>query len=83
MVALMEGTMSYQTILHEIAPDLNPAGVEASMRLQYGTLGHLPRAVFAQEAEVARAMHKADPHALRGIAASMGMADEFQRWEAK
>ena len=32
--------MSYQTLLHELAPDLNPAGVEASMRLHYGTLNH-------------------------------------------
>ena len=32
--------MSYQTLLHELAPDLNPAGIEASMRLHYGTLNH-------------------------------------------
>jgi len=45
--------MFYQKLLHELAPDLNPAGVEASMRLQYGTLNHLPREVFAEEAKLA------------------------------
>ena len=29
----METPISYQTLLHELAPKLNPAGVEASMRL--------------------------------------------------
>ena len=43
--------MFYQKLLHELAPDLNPAGIEASMRLQYGTLNHLPREVFAEEAK--------------------------------
>ena len=45
--------MTYQTLLHELAPDLNPAGVEASMRLLYGTLNHLPRETFVAEAKLA------------------------------
>ena len=72
----------YQRLLHEIAPDLNPAGVEASMRLQYGTLNHLPRETFVAEAEIARAMHAEDADALRRIAASFGMEADFQRWAA-
>ena len=45
--------MTYQTLLHELAPGLNPAGVEASMRLHYGTLNHLPRETFVTEAKLA------------------------------
>ena len=41
--------MYYQTLLKKLAPDLNPAGVEASMRLHYGTLNHLPREIFVEE----------------------------------
>ena len=45
--------MSYQTLLHELAPDLNPAGIEASMRLHCGTLNYLPRETFVVEAKLA------------------------------
>ena len=45
--------MPYQILPHELAPDLNPAGVEASMRLHYGTLNHLPRETFVAEAKLA------------------------------
>lgn len=74
--------MSYQTLLHELAPDLNPAGVEASMRLHYGTLNHLPRETFAEEARLAADLEGQSPGILRRIADSMGMADEFAKWEA-
>jgi len=50
--------MSYQTLLRKLAPDLNPAGVEASMRLHYGTLNHLPRETFVEEARLP--VHLAD-----------------------
>jgi hypothetical protein len=74
--------MSYQTLLHELAPELNPAGVEASMRLQYGTLNHLPREIFAEEAKIAGDCERQSPGYLRRIADSMGMADEYSAWEA-
>ena len=45
--------MSYQTLLHELAPGRNPAGIEASMRLHYGTLNHLPRETFEAVAKLA------------------------------
>ena len=66
--------MSYQTLLHELAPGRNPAGIEASMCLHYGTLNHLPRETFEAEVE--------SPGMLRKIADSMGMADDFAKWEA-
>jgi len=75
--------MFYQKLLFELAPDLNPAGVEASMRLQYGTLNHLPREVFAAEAKLAADCERQSPGFLRRTAESFGMADEFTTWEAK
>jgi len=78
-----EKTMFYQKLLHELGPDLNPAGVEASMRLQYGTLNHLPREVFTREVEIAAECESHFPGYLREIAESFGMADEFAAWESK
>ena len=74
--------MSYETLLHELAPDLNPAGIEASMRLHYGTLNHLPRQTFVAEAKLAADLDAQSPGILRKIAESMGMADDFAKWEA-
>ncbi len=75
--------MYYQKLLHELAPDLNPAGVEASMRLQYGTLNHLPREVFAEEAKLAADCERQSPGFLLRTADSFGMGDEFAAWETK
>ena len=74
--------MSYQTLLHELATDLNTAGIEASMRLHYGTLNHLPRETFVAEAKLAADLERQSPGILRKIADSMGMADDFAKWEA-
>ena len=74
--------MSYQKLLHELAPDLNPAGVEASMRLHDGTLNHLPRKTFVAEAKLAADLERQAPGILRKIADSMGMADDFAKWDA-
>ena len=73
--------MPYQTLLHELAPHLNPAGIEASMRLHYGTLNHLPRETFAAEAKLAADLEAQSPGILRKIAESMGMATDFAKWE--
>ena len=74
--------MSYQTLLRDLAPTLNPAGVEASMRLHYGTLSHLPPETFAEEAKLAADLERQSPGTLRRIADSMGLADDFAKWEA-
>ena len=60
--------MSYQTLLHELAPDQNPAGIEASMRLHYGTLNNLPKK------EVAKLRHELSKlqYNLSGIADMQG-----------
>ena len=75
--------MCYQTLLHGLAPDLNPAGVEASMRLHYGTLSHLPRETFAAEAKLAADLEAQSPGILSKIADSMGMTDDFTKWEGE
>jgi len=74
--------MSYQTLLHELAPDLNPAGIEASMRLHCGTLNYLPRETFVVEAKLAADLEAQSPGILRRIAESMGMENDFTKWKA-
>ena len=74
--------MPYQKLLHELAPDLNPAGVEASMRLHYGVLNHLPRDTFVAEALLAADLESGSPGILQKIADSLGMAEDFAKWEA-
>ena len=74
--------MPYQTLLDELVPNLNPAGVEASMRMHYGTLNQLPRETFVAEAKLAADLEGQSPGILRKIAESMEMADDFAKWEA-
>ena len=74
--------MSNQTLLRELAPDHNPAGVEASMRPHYGVLNHLPRDTFVAEALLAADLESGSPRILRKIAESMGMAEDFAKSEA-
>lgn len=74
--------MSYQKLLRELAPDLNPAGVEASIRLHYGVLNHLPRDIFVAEALLAADLESGSPGILQKIADSLGMAEDFAKWEA-
>ena len=62
-------------------PNLNPAGVEALMRLQSGTLNHLPRETFVVEAKLVSDLEGQSPGILRKIAESMGMAYDFAIWE--
>ena len=73
----------YQQSIHDIDPSLNPAGVEASMRLQYGTLDHLVHETFIEEVQIAKDCETADPGYLKGAAESYGMAEDYQEWENK
>lgn len=75
--------MSYQTTIHSFAPNLNPAGVEAFMRSEHGTLDHLPREAFRIEAKAAGEIEKDEPGYLKLLAASYGMLPEYEAWEAK
>ncbi len=72
----------YQNLIAEIAPDgPNPAGVEASMRLQYGTLDHLSRETFEKEIQMAADCEADEPGFLQETAKGFGLSDDFQKWE--
>ena len=64
-------------------PDINPVGVEASMRLQYGTLDHLSRAEFLREIDIARTAERMEPGYLRDCAESYDRLSAFERWESE
>ena len=74
------GRTMYQATIREVAPQplsgAEAAGVEASRRLQYSTLDHLPRATFAEEAAVALDCEAAEPGYLERMAESMGVRVE-------
>ena len=65
--------MIYRTIINEIDPAVDARHVEASMRLQYGTLCHLPRETFAAEIKLFKACEQAQPGYGERVALSMGL----------
>ena len=69
-----------QNLIHQLEPTINPAGVEASMRLQFGTLDHLSKADFIAEIEIARVCQEQDPDYLHDVAQSFGLSADFDRW---
>ena len=73
--------MHYQKKLHAIAPNLNPAGIEAAMRIQYGTLDHLPHETFKDEARIAGIIESVSPGYLAKCADCVGMARDYAEWE--
>ena len=62
----------YQGVIARIDPYIDAAGVEASMRLQYGTLDHLTHAEFVAEIALARQCEIEDPGFLQRVAESYG-----------
>ena len=70
-----------QRLINELDQTVNPAGVQGSMYLQYGTLGHLGRDTFRLEIEVAKQCEAEEPGFLKGIADSYGLGRDFDRWE--
>lgn len=75
------GISWYQTSIHELDAKINPAGVEASMRAQYGTLDHLSAQDFKQEIGIAKELERQQPGYLRLSAESHGMLEAFEHWE--
>ena len=76
-------TTTYRAIINRIDPRVNAAGVEASMRLQHGTLDHLAQETFRDEIEIAKQCETREPGFLRECARSHGMAAEYQEDEEK
>ena len=58
-----------------------PVGVICNMRLEYGTLDHLPPATFRRDVLLARECEKANPGYLRSVAESYGEDRLFDQWE--
>ena len=73
----------YQQTIHEIDASINPAGVEAAMRLRYGVLDHLPREDFAFETRIARDCEQACPGFLRSAAETHGLEGDYDAWEQR
>lgn len=71
--------MNYIETIKSIDADINPVGVECSMRMEYGELDHLPFETFAQEVRIARGMEELEPGSLRALAESYGRGVEYER----
>lgn len=65
----------FQQVLTKLnITDVKPRWFEASMRLQYGTLSHLPIEVFEQEARIVQGMlAEGGPEELDELAESFGL----------
>ena len=73
----------YQNLIHKLDPTVNPAGVEASMRLQFGVLDHLDEETFEREIEIAVEAEKWEPGYLRNCASTYALGPAFDWWERK
>ncbi|MYC32123.1 MAG: hypothetical protein F4X64_02970 [Chloroflexi bacterium] len=71
------GYSPYAQMIEQMGCKVNPAGVEASMRLQYGTLDHLGAADFRREILIAEQLEAAEPGCLLGIAESYGLGSDY------
>lgn len=55
----------YEGVIAKIDPKVNAKGVEEHMRLQYGTLDHLPHSTFVAEVKLAKECERAQPGYLK------------------
>lgn len=76
-------TKMYEEIIKKIDLTVNPIGVEMNMRLEYGTLDTLSKAVFKKEIKLAKQMEAYDPGFLRRNAEIYGGLVDFDRWETE
>lgn len=70
--AKREHRTPYTDLFREIAPDLDPHGVECHMRIEYGTLDHLPHSTFVEEVQLARHIEAQEPGYLASVKESYG-----------
>jgi len=70
----MPHTTPYTARIRSIAPNANPAHVEAMMRSEHSTLDHLSPSAFAREVRIAvMCVDEAGPDLAARIAASYGL----------
>lgn len=76
----------YQRLIHDLDPtkSVNPAYVEAVMRLEYGTLGHVERETFIREIDLAKKMRdRSTVDDQRRTCANWGLAADFDEWQGR
>ena len=73
----------YARSIREMDESVNAVGVEAFMRLEYGTLDHLQKESFAREIELAKQAEQEEPGALRLFAKAQSdvMLEDFDNFE--
>lgn len=72
--------MAYQNAIATMTR-LNPAGVEASMRVIHDHPEALSVAMMQQEIALAEACERIEPGYLRSCAEAFGYGDDYERWE--
>ena len=71
-----------QRLIHNLNTQVNPAFVEACMRLEHRTLSHLSRDCFAGNAERTRQEQKLwPPELIESTCESYGLLEDYQAWE--
>ena len=75
--------MYYQRYINGLDQTINPAGVEASMRLQFGVLDHLGIHDFYREIQVGKDCDRYEPGSLRRMADTHGLRADYDRWESR
>lgn len=75
----------YAQTIREMDESVNAVGVEAFMRIQYGTLDHLSRDDFAREIGLARQAEALEPGALKLFAMSQSdaMREDFDNFQSE
>ena len=75
----------YARSIRDMDESVNAVGVEAFMRIQYGTLDHLSRDDFAREIGLARQAEALEPGALRLFAMSQSdaMREDFDSFQSE
>jgi len=75
----------YARSIRQIDESVNAVGVEAFMRIQYGTLDHLSRNDFAREIELAKQAEGEEPGALSLCAGAQSdtMLEDFDNFQSE
>ena len=70
-----------EDLRQDLQARLERVGLHAASAIP-GTLNHLPRETFVAEAKLAADPEGQSPGILRKIAESIGLADDFAKWES-
>ncbi len=71
----------YQDFIHKLDKTVNPAGVEASMRLVYPVLSDLDKQTFLSEIQMAKECEVLESGFLLSTAETFGLKADYEKWE--